>query len=100
MATNTNHTPITVCSHESAVAHAAHSGKRWVVYLEYSGYNGDNVSGQSNKFWELSGDGTSKVRARWGRIGTDGRSQAVDYYKGLERLSKKIDKGYEAALAA
>lgn len=98
MATN-NTNSIAVCRSASEVLKAANAGKRWVIYLEYSGYNGKNVSGSSHKFWELSGEGT-KARARWGRIGSNGQSQAVAFHTGLDRLDKKFDKGYTLALAA
>jgi uncharacterized protein (TIGR02996 family) len=57
--------------------------------------------GSSNKFWEISRDG-SIVTTRWGRIGTDGQSKDKDLgsdEKAIKEYNKLIEqktgKGYE-----
>lgn len=53
------------------------------------------VDGSSSKFWEYveMSDGMT-VRIRWGRIGSDGRSQIVALTVAENRLWEKLKKGY------
>jgi len=74
-------------------------------YLEYLGPNAENVSGQSDKFWEVAvlrcGDGKFEVVRRWGKYGAKGRikpevrrgkSSAISYARRMK--NEKRDKGY------
>ena len=58
------------------------------------------VSGSSNKFWEITLSGTG-FTVRYGKIGSDGRSQTKDFKSGdearqvaLELIGQKTKKGY------
>jgi predicted DNA-binding WGR domain protein len=64
----------------------------------FVGYNPDNESRHSDKFWELSGEG-GRVTRRWGRRGGRAQTKADTLYEGLEVYSKKLGKGYRAAVA-
>jgi len=49
----------------------------------------------SHKFYTLRGRGGGAVTIAWGRVGTQGQSQVVDYAEAVKRLKAKIRKGYK-----
>lgn len=64
------------------------------------------VEGTSNKFWEIDLSGSS-FTVRWGRIGTDGQSQTMDFANGEKArvehdklVAEKRKKGYQAVNGA
>jgi predicted DNA-binding WGR domain protein len=73
-------------------------------YLEFVGSNDKNVSGKSNKFWEIAVfkyGAQFKVVRRWGKYGAKGQiKEEVCYSKwsaedtALAHARKKRDKGY------
>lgn len=73
-------------------------------YLEYLGPNVDNVSGKSNKFWEVAvfkRDGRHVVVTRWGKFGAKGQTKEKVHYglydaeaSARQQARKKRDKGY------
>lgn len=71
----------------------------WTVRVEYSGYNRENQSRHSDKWWEISGNGSGAVRCNFGATGSRGRSTPLTYMMGeaLEKLSEKQAKGYRYA---
>jgi len=86
-----------ICTHPNAVPDAAHDGQPWKAHLRFKGPNPKNKGGYSFKFWEITGTGLGPVTVRFGKIGSKGRSQKVDYHTALERLYKKYNEGYEFA---
>ena len=71
----------------------------WTVRVEYSGYNRENQSRHSDKWWEISGNGSGAVRCNFGATGSRGRSTPLTYMMGeaLEKLGEKQAKGYRYA---
>lgn len=86
-------TDTTYCTTLSQARAAAREGRRWCFRLEYFGYNGDNKSGHSEKFWQLEGVGRSVTR-RWGRFGSKGQTKADTVYDALDKAMEKMAKGY------
>jgi len=84
--TNTN------CRSRRDVACSADKGNAFKAYVTFRGWTESGNS--SRKFWEITGRGTSTVTVRWGRIGSAGRSQCISYWEAMDRLGKKMDKGY------
>jgi predicted DNA-binding WGR domain protein len=72
---------------------AARQGHRWCLRLEFYGYNGDNKSGHSEKFWQLEGTGR-RVTRRWGRFGSKGQTKVDDLHSALDKAAEKMDNGY------
>lgn len=74
-------------------------GRPWTVRVEYSGYNRENQSRHSDKWWEISGNGSGAVRCNFGATGSRGRSTPLTYMMGeaLEKLGEKQAKGYRYA---
>jgi predicted DNA-binding WGR domain protein len=83
----------THCTTTTQALMAAMDGKRWRLRLEYYGYNGDNKSGHSEKFWQLEGHGMAVTR-RWGRFGSKGQTKADNIADALEKAAQKMDAGY------
>lgn len=54
-----------------------------------------NVGANNNKFYELSDAGSGMIRARWGRVGTNGQSQTYPSHMFHTKLHEKLKKGYE-----
>jgi predicted DNA-binding WGR domain protein len=86
-------THTTHCTTTSEARQAAREGRRWRLRLEYFGYNPDNASGHSEKFWQLEGEGRAVTR-RWGRFGSKGQTKADTLAEGLEKAAAKLAKGY------
>jgi predicted DNA-binding WGR domain protein len=82
----------TNCRTRSDVSRSADKGNAFKAYVTFRGWT--DKGNRSSKFWEITGRGTSTVTVRWGRIGTPGRSQCISYWEAMDRLSKKLDKGY------
>jgi len=82
--------------HIRSIHEAIRAGIRWKVRLEYVGYNGENQSGRSAKFWELTCEGNS-IRRNWGKIGSTGRSNppAIDVYEAVDKAYEKVNDGYK-----
>lgn len=87
------------CKSISEARRAHRDGIRWVLRCVFVGFNPDNESCHSDKFWELSGNGR-RVTRRWGRRGTPGRSMADTLSEGLEKFLQKLGKGYRVSVAA
>lgn len=67
----------------------------WRLYLAYRGDNENNVSGWSDKFWELAHTaGENTVTIRWGKIGSYGQTMACNLTQGLGKAADKLKKGY------
>lgn len=81
----------------SAARTAHYAGLPWTTRVEFRGSNWDNQSGRSSKFWSASGVGHGPVTIRYGRIGSEGRSLTKDWGYFYEKLSEKLDKGYNYA---
>jgi len=80
-------------------ARAAHrEGRRWRLRCVFVGYNPDNETRHSDKFWQLEGGGGRVVR-RWGRRGASGQTRHDTLCEGLEKFSEKLGKGYRVAVA-
>jgi predicted DNA-binding WGR domain protein len=71
-------------------------GRPWTVRVEYCGYNRENQSRHSDKWWEISGNGSGAVRCNFGATGSPGRREPLTYMMGeaLEKLGEKRAKGY------
>lgn len=71
-------------------------GRPWCVRVEFYGYNRENQSRHSDKWWEIRGDGSGAVRCNYGATGSRGRSTPLTYMVGeaLEKLGEKRAKGY------
>jgi hypothetical protein len=71
-------------------------GRPWTVRVEYDGYNRENQSRHSDKWWELSGNGSGAVKCNFGASGSRGRATPLTYMLGeaLEKLGEKRAKGY------
>jgi len=71
-------------------------GRPWCVRVEFYGYNRENQSRHSDKWWEIRGDGSGAVRCNFGASGSRGRSTPLTYMVGeaLEKLGEKRAKGY------
>lgn len=76
-----------------------------LVRLVYIGENPDNISGKSNKFYEISLDklatqrgGSPVYQARWGRVGTHGQSMHLGVlHAAVAKLESKMRRGYDLA---
>ena len=87
------HTTTTHCTTLQQARAAAQRGASWFLRLEFYGYNAENKSGHSEKFWQLEGNG-GLVTRRWGRFGTKGQTKADNMYSGLEKAAEKLASGY------
>ena len=74
-------------------------GRPWTVRVEYHGANYENQSCRSDKWWEISGNGSGAVRCNFGTTGSRGRREPLTYMMGeaLEKLGEKRAKGYAYA---
>lgn len=81
------------CTTTAQARQAAREGRRWRLRLEYYGYNAENKSGHSEKFWQLEGVGRTVTR-RWGRFGTKGQTKVDNLYDALDKAVEKMGKGY------
>lgn len=80
-------------------ARKAHNeGRPWRLQCVYVGYNADNVTRHSDKFWALEGNGGDVTR-RWGKRGTPGRTKADTFHDGVQKFEQKTDKGYRVSVA-
>jgi len=86
-------TATTHCTTLSQARAAARQGARWLLRLEFYGYNAENKSGHSEKFWQLEGNGTTVTR-RWGRFGSKGQAKADNAYDALDKAAEKMAAGY------
>lgn len=87
-------TQTTIHCTTAAQAHAAaREGRCWRLRLEFYGYNPDNKSGHSEKFWQLEGEGGTVTR-RWGRFGTKGQTKVDTLAGALAKAMAKVAKGY------
>jgi predicted DNA-binding WGR domain protein len=67
----------------------------WRLRLTFVGENPENVSGESAKYWQITGradDGP--VEIRWGRLGSRGQNQMARFGDAAGRASAKVRKGY------
>jgi len=79
----------------SSLAEARSSKGPFRLRYEYRGYNDDNASGRSSKFWEIEGTGGAySVTIRWGKIGSAGQSQTKTWSEATEKAYEKEGKGY------
>lgn len=83
----------THCTTTTQARRAARAGRRWRLRLEFYGYNPDNKTGHSEKYWQLEGDGATVTR-RWGRFGTRGQTKADTLHTALDKAAEKMAKGY------
>jgi predicted DNA-binding WGR domain protein len=80
------------CTSTGQVYRTADKGSAFKAYVTFRGWT--DSGNRSRKFWEICGRGNGTVTVRWGRIGTSGRSQVIPFYEAMDRLYKKLDKGY------
>lgn len=71
-------------------------GEPWVLRLEYHGANYNNQSCRSDKWWEISGNGSGVVKCNFGATGSRGRPFPLQYTMGraLLKVREKLSKGY------
>ena len=86
------------CTSPREAREAARSGRPWRLRCVYVGYNAENESRHSEKFWQLEGDGNGSVARRWGRIGARGQSKAIPLYDGIDKFHEKTSKGYRVSV--
>jgi len=80
--------------HSTETYTARNDGVTWEVYLEYVGYNGQNVSGRSSKFYEIGSNGQGYY-TKYGKIGTGGKMTTMTYHDAVEKMEQKLSKGYD-----
>lgn len=75
-------------------------GRPWTVRVVYCGFNRENQSRHSDKWWEISGSGSGVVKCNYGASGSYGRAVPLTYMMGeaLEKLGEKRAKGYAYTL--
>ena len=73
------------CTTTREAREAQNAGRPWRLRCVYVGYNAENESRHSSKFWQLEGNGTGSVARRWGRIG-------------LDKFQEKTGKGYRVSV--
>lgn len=74
---------------------SAPTSEEWRLYLTYRGGNDNNLSGWSEKFWEIShAAGSHEATVRWGKIGSHGQMMTCPLHKGLKTAQEKVSKGY------
>jgi predicted DNA-binding WGR domain protein len=71
-------------------------GRPWKIRVEYRGYNPDNKSERSDKFWEIEWNGGSPVYCNYGAIGSEGLRRPIEYSssEAMTKLIEKMRKGY------
>jgi len=95
---STYRTPVHSCVSPNEAREASTAGRPWRLRCVYVGYNAENESRHSEKFWQLEGDGNGSVTRRWGRIGRNGTSKPIALYDGLDKFHEKRGKGYRVAV--
>lgn len=88
----------THCTTTTEVRTVARQGRRWRLRLEFFGFNPDNKSGHSEKYWQLEGEGLTVTR-RWGRFGSKGQTRGDTVESGLQKAEEKICRGYQPVSA-
>jgi len=86
------------CTTPREAREAANSGRPWRLRCVYVGYNADNESRHSEKFWQLEGSGNGSVARRWGRIGARGTAKPIGIYDGIDKFHEKTGKGYRVSV--
>ncbi len=86
------------CTTTREAREANTAGRPWRLRCVYVGFNAENESRHSSKFWQLEGDGNGSVARRWGRIGANGTSKAITFYDGLDKFHEKTGKGYRVSV--
>ena len=82
----------------AGVRKIAAAGLQWTCRLEFRGYNSQNQSRHSEKFWECSAVGFGTVHLSWGRLTPQGdmtkgrRTKPYSYFS--DTVVKKLAKGY------
>jgi hypothetical protein len=77
---------------------AVGDGRAFCIRYEYTGYNGENVSGQSDKFWCIERPSANdSIRVRYGK--NDGRhgqtaNRGISFWDADTRADKKLKDGY------
>ena len=68
----------------------------WAVRVEYVGYNKNNLSRESAKFWEIYSPGNGRVFVNWGALGSSGQKnpKSIGFWEALDKLHEKKNKGY------
>ena len=82
---------------DNALFNAVHDGRKFAIHYEYSGYNHNNASLRSHKFWCIERPRRgAPIQIRFGKIGTCGqtRNKGISVYDALERARSKEAKGY------
>jgi len=93
------HTNTTHCTTLAQARVAARQGRRWRLRLEFYGYNPENKSGHSEKYWQLDGEGATVTR-RNGRFGARCKGTIVSLAKGLAKAAEKLGAGYRPVSAS
>ena len=83
----------TTCTTVRQAAICQREGRPWKLRLEFYGYNPENKSGHSEKYWQLTSDGTTVTR-RNGRFGARCKGAIVTLAKGLAKAAEKLGAGY------
>jgi len=89
----------TTCTTPAQAQACQRAGRPWRLRLEFYGYNPENKSGHSEKYWELTSDGHTVTR-RNGRFGARCRGSVVALANGLAKACEKMAKGYRPVSAA
>lgn len=90
-------TEVQNCTTVSEAREAHRQGRRWRLRCVYVGYNAENTSRHSSKFWQLEGS-NGRVTRRWGRIGRAGRSGSITFHEGVDKFYEKTGKGYRVSV--
>jgi predicted DNA-binding WGR domain protein len=86
------------CTTTREARRAHNEGRRWRLRCVFVGFNPDNETRHSDKFWQLEGRG-GRVTRRWGRRGGNGQTRTDSIWEGLEKFSEKLCRGYRVAVA-
>ena len=68
-------------------------GRPWRIRLEYIGFNENNKSNRSAKFYEVESTGGYHVTVRYGAIGNRGCVKEYTFYKAMEKVAEKLNGG-------
>jgi predicted DNA-binding WGR domain protein len=95
---STHQTPVHSCVTTREAREASTAGRPWRLRCVYVGFNAENESLHSSKFWQLEGNGDGSVSRRWGKIGAKGSSGSISFYDGVDKLHEKTGKGYRISV--
>ena len=85
------------CTSARQAREAHRGGRRWRLRCVFVGYNPDNETRHSDKFWQLEGS-RGRVTRRWGRRGANGQTRHDSLGEGLDKFHSKLDRGYRVSV--